>query len=84
MNLKEVIVVRKSPRFQLVKREIEKLNPAGVYHLIANVNGQHPIEYQATRTQLEQVFDQAMSTPSYRDGGLYHRADWPLAEQFRV
>lgn len=84
MDRDYVIVRRRSPRFQLVKSAIESLSPEGTYHFVAHCDGQPRIEYKATRTELENVFAQAMSTMSYRERGLFHQHPWPLAEQFRI
>ena len=83
MNIAYVEVRRTSPRFQLIKREIEKLSPSGTYHFVA-ADGGREIQYKATRQQLEEVFARAMKTMSYRERGLFHQYPWPLAAQFRI
>jgi len=79
-----IVVSRKSPRFQLIKSAIDSLSPSGLYHFIANAEGNYPFEYKATRQQLEEVFARAMNTLSYRERGRFHQDPWPAADQFRI
>lgn len=78
-------VRRKSPRFQLIKKEIDRLSPEGIYRFIANDKpGKNSIMYEATRAQLEATFARAMLTDSYLKKGRFHQHPWELAEQFRL
>lgn len=83
MNEYLVRVERQSPRFQLIRREIERLRLDGVYHFVAAAGTSAQVEYKATRHELEAVFAQAMSTFSYKVNGLYHNRNWSRADQFR-
>lgn len=77
-----VEVRRRSPRFQLIKSEIDKLAPDGIYDFIASCE-YRPVHFMITRTELERDFKRAMSTPSYLQGGRNHRAVWPKADEYR-
>lgn len=83
-GLKEIQVLRQSPRFQLIRKEIERLAPDGGYYFIGDCDSSLPMKWRATRKDLERVFAQAMSTPSYQGRGLFHQLNWGLADQFRV
>ena len=84
MDVNYRLVRRGSPRFQLIRKEIDSLCPTGTYHFVADADGLHPVEYKATRQQLEEVFARAMLTPSYRENGRFHQDPWPKADQFSV
>ena len=83
-GLKQIEVRRQSPRFQLIRREIERLGPDGMYRFVGDCDSPLPMVWQATRSNLERTFARAMSTPSYQKLGLFHQLNWDLADQYLV
>ena len=73
----------KAGRFKLVRRDIERLSPDGRYRFVDEKDPSRPLVWEATRFDLERVFERAMNTESYKKGA-FHQDPWPLADQFRI
>lgn len=77
-------VRRQSPRFQLIRPVIERLAPTGIYHFVGDCDSSKPLEWKATRSELETHFAKHMRSEAYAGARGQYDFQSSVPDRFRV